>query len=139
MPTTTRKTRVEAIAIDSNDESGLTTYYKFDPDLTVNLRKGSELGGGDQLGLLLIRLHIDEANYHEVILDSYRALGSPIESVDLAIEQLHIVRSALQRIEDGQRTDEMERNAFQLGVEAHAGGLVDSTWRAEDHPPPGIL
>ncbi|MGI8614415.1 MAG: hypothetical protein ACR2KL_10810 [Nocardioidaceae bacterium] len=118
-------THVEAITINSDD--GSTTTLRNDGDLVANLHNGTALGSGEQLGVVLIKLGIDDAiecpKVHEVAL-TYSQLGSPIDVLNLAIEQLATARDALARIQAGDNVDDRERNAFEIGVDAGALGIV---------------
>ncbi len=97
-------TRVEAIVIDSDD--GSSTFFRNDGDLVIDLKRGRALG--DQLGAVLVTLGIDDhPSLHEVRMDAYSPLGSPIEVLSLAREQLTTAKNALQRIQDGEDINDL--------------------------------
>ncbi len=121
----TTTTKVEGITIHDDGEDRETTHYTADEDLTVNIRKGWDMGGGTRQGLVVVQLGIDDyRGVHAVALEHYQCLGTPVEVLDLAIRQLEKVRLELSRIEDAGRLIEIEHNAFSLGVDAERGGLL---------------
>ena len=106
MPTTTH---VERISICTDDR--LSTAYEEDPDLFLKLQEGGIIRSGDCMGTIVVKLRIDEEPSHEVLLDAYQALGSRIDVLDQAIEQITIARNALQRIQDGEDINRPEMAA----------------------------
>ena len=120
----TTTTKVEGITIYEDGEDRETTHYTHDADLAVNMRRGWDMGGGVEQGIVLVQLGIDDHPAHAVTLTHYRCLGTQSEVIELAIRQLEKVREELRRIEDAGRLIEIEHNAFSLGVEAERAGLL---------------
>ena len=121
----TTTTKVDGITIHEDTEDRETTHYTSDDDLSVNIRKGWDMGGGHRQGLVVVQLGIDDyPGVHSVALEHYQCIGTPVEVLDLAIRQLEKVRLELSRIEDAGRLVEIEHNAFSIGVEAERAGLL---------------
>jgi len=74
----TTTTKVEGITIHDDGEDRETTHYTNDDDLTVNIRKGWDMGGGHRQGIVLVQLGIDDYDCHE---DE----GNPANVLDQAI------------------------------------------------------
>jgi hypothetical protein len=53
----TTTTKVEGITIHDDGEDR-ETHYTYDDDLSVNIRKGWDMGGGHRQGLVLVQLAI---------------------------------------------------------------------------------
>jgi len=52
----TTTTKVEGITIYEDGEDRETTHYTHDADLAVNMRRGWDMGGGVEQGIVLVQL-----------------------------------------------------------------------------------
>ncbi len=80
------------------------------------------------LALGLIKLRIDEENFHEVVLDAFKRSVRRSRWCTSLSSSCTPSAPPCSASRTGGAPIDSKRNAFQLGVQAHAGRLVDSDW-----------